>query len=150
MRLILWDAKIFWRMMNNYMIFIDRQVCWNSNRQLLFIVCRPRKTNVHLRQTNGSLPSLFTICRKKIYIYAHTHSETVAYICIQYICYIWNYTIHINVYIYIYIYTCGCFKQKPEAQAIFFNLFAHHSNGSLSFVCLLMKKQMEVIRLQRD
>ncbi len=91
---------------------------------------------------------------ENIYIYIRTHTlwnssvymYTVQYVL--YICDIWNYTIHINVYIYIYI--CGCFKQKPEAQAIFFNLFAHHSNGSLSFVCWLMKKQMEVIRLKMD
>ncbi len=39
-----------------------------------------------------------------------------------------------------------------EARAIFPNpsLFAHHANGSLSFVCFLVKKQTEVIRLQMD
>jgi hypothetical protein len=48
----------------------------------------------------------------------------------------------------------GDIKRKMEAQAIFFNLFcllfAHRANESLSFVCFLTKKQMEVIRLQMD
>jgi hypothetical protein len=56
----------------------------------------------------------------------------------------------------LYIYTvfiCCRFKRKTEAHAIFLFfclLFAHRTNGSLSFVRLFTKKQKEVIRLQMD
>ncbi len=45
---------------------------------------------------------------------------------------------------------CCRFKRETEAQAIsLIHLpFAHCANGSFSFVCLFLKKQMEVIRLQ--
>ncbi len=43
-------------------------------------------------------------------------------------------------------------KRKTEAQAIFLSRlpFAHCANRSLSFVRLLMKKQLEDISLQTD
>jgi hypothetical protein len=41
-------------------------------------------------------------------------------------------------------------KRKTEVQVIFLNPFAHLANESLSFVRVLMKKQMEVIRLKTD
>ncbi len=57
-------------------------------------------------------------------------------------------------YIYIYIYTAVS-SEKPEPRRfslICFNVCSLYKNGSLSFVCLLTKKQMEVngIRLQMD
>ncbi len=57
--------------------------------------------------------------------------------------------ISINIDIYIYILR---FQRKTEALAIFLNRlqFAYRTYGSLSFVCLLTKKQTEVIRLQTD
>jgi hypothetical protein len=41
-------------------------------------------------------------------------------------------------------------KRETEARRFFSNRlrFAHRANVSLSFVSLLMKKQMEVIRMQ--
>ncbi len=44
------------------------------------------------------------------------------------------------------------FRRKAEAQAISPNPlpFAHHANGSLSFVHLLTKKQTKVIRVEED
>ncbi len=48
---------------------IDGHVCWNSNHRLPFIVCQPRKTNVHFpfpfAANNVSLPFPFSICRKQ-------------------------------------------------------------------------------------
>jgi hypothetical protein len=41
-------------------------------------------------------------------------------------------------------------KLITEVQVIFLNSLAHLANGSLPFVRLLMKKQMEVIRLKTD
>jgi hypothetical protein len=41
-------------------------------------------------------------------------------------------------------------KRKPRRFPLFRLQFAHHANGSLSFVRLLIKKQTEVIRLQTD
>jgi hypothetical protein len=41
-------------------------------------------------------------------------------------------------------------KRKPPRFSLIRLLFAHHASGSLSFVCLLTKKQTEVIRLQTD
>jgi hypothetical protein len=50
---------------------------------------------------------------------------------------------------YIYIYAAvSNRKQKPRQFFLIRSPFAHHANRSLSFVCLLMKKQMEVICLQ--
>jgi hypothetical protein len=43
---------------------INGHVCWNSNSQLLFIICRPRKTNFHVPFpfTTNKLPfSLFCL-----------------------------------------------------------------------------------------
>ncbi len=59
--------------------------------------------------------------------------------------------IHLHVHIYIYTAVPDG-KRITESQAIFLNPFTvcSSSNGSLSFVCLLMKKQKEVIRLQTD
>jgi hypothetical protein len=39
---------------------------------------------------------------------------------------------------------------ETEVQAIFLNPFAYRANESLSFPCLLTKKQTEIIRLQTD
>jgi hypothetical protein len=48
---------------------IDGHVCWNSNHRWPFIVCQPRKTNVHFpfpfTANNVSLPVPFSICRKQ-------------------------------------------------------------------------------------
>jgi hypothetical protein len=54
-------------------------------------------------------------------------------------------------FLYIYIYMLP-FRRKAEAQAISPNPlpFAHHANGSLSFVHLLTKKQTKVIRVEED
>ncbi len=67
--------------------------------------------------------------------------------------------IHIYIYIYmlkwqhIYIYRdLSChFKRKVEAEAIFLNSFTVCSSCKQNFVvCMLSKKQREVIRLQMD
>ncbi len=59
-----------------YSTIIDRRVCWNCNRWLPFIVCRPRKTNFCfvLQQTNGScrfllvpFPGIYELKRQHIY-----------------------------------------------------------------------------------
>ncbi len=39
---------------------------------------------------------------------------------------------------------------KPKQFSLIRLAFAHHANGSLLFVCLLTKKQTEVIRLKTD
>jgi hypothetical protein len=39
-------------------------------------------------------------------------------------------------------------KRKPRRFSLIGLLFAHRANGGLSFVCLLTKKQTEVIHLQ--
>ncbi len=41
-------------------------------------------------------------------------------------------------------------KQKPGRFSLICLLCPHRPKGSLSFVCLRMKKQTEVIRLQTD
>ncbi len=41
-------------------------------------------------------------------------------------------------------------KREPRQFSLIRLPFAHRANGSLSFVCLLTKKQMEVIHLQTD
>jgi hypothetical protein len=41
-------------------------------------------------------------------------------------------------------------KQKPSQVSLLHLPGAHCANGSLSFVCLLTKTQMEVIRLRMD
>jgi hypothetical protein len=41
-------------------------------------------------------------------------------------------------------------KLKPRQFSLIRLPFDHHANRSLSFVCLLTKKQMEVIRLQTE
>ncbi len=50
------------------------------------------------------------------------------------------------MYIYIYIYLCCCFKRKRKPKQFYLIRlpFAHHTNGNLSFVRLLTKKQTEV------
>jgi hypothetical protein len=56
-----------------FIIAIDGHVCWNSNRQLQFTICRLRKTekqtsifHFSLQQTNGSLPFPFFVCSKQM------------------------------------------------------------------------------------
>jgi hypothetical protein len=50
-----------------------------------------------------------------------------------------------NTYIYT-VYAVGSNRKwKPRQFSLIQLLFAHRANGSLSFVCLLMKKQTEVI-----
>jgi hypothetical protein len=102
--------------------------------RLLFIVIAdlPKQMyffHVHLLQTNGNLPFLFSVCSKQVEV-------AVFYISTE------NKAVHIF---------CG-FKCKMEAQAISLIrlLFAHCANGSLLFVHLLTKNQMAVIRLQKD
>ncbi len=47
---------------------IDGQVCWNSNRRLPFIICRPRKTNFRFpfaankEILSSSFSSVFSVC----------------------------------------------------------------------------------------
>ncbi len=41
-------------------------------------------------------------------------------------------------------------KRKPRQFSLIRLPFAHRANGSSSFVCLLTKKQTEVIHLQTD
>jgi hypothetical protein len=79
---------------------IDRNLCWNRKRRLLFIVHRPRKTNF-------CVPFLFFVHiymlkRQHIYIYIYIH-------------------IYIYKYLYLYIHTsiCCCFRRKTKTQVIF-------------------------------
>jgi hypothetical protein len=81
-----------------------------------------------LQQTNGSC------C---LYFYTNTHIH---------IAHIYIYTC---IYTYIYIYAVipnG--KLKPRRFSLILLPFAHRANGSLTFICLLTKKQTEVICLQ--
>jgi hypothetical protein len=56
--------------------------------------------------------------------------------------------IYINIDIYVHMLP---FQRKTKALTIFLNRqFAYRAYGSLSFVCLLTKKQTEVVRLQTD
>ncbi len=65
------------------------------------------------------------------------------------------YTVYVYVYIHLYIkymlpYTKISFgKWKPRRFSLIRLPFARFANGSLSFVCLLMKKETEVIHLQK-
>jgi hypothetical protein len=97
-----------------------------KRQRLPFIVRLPKKTN---------------FCFPNTCIYTHIYIQI--YMCVN---------IHKHTYIHTYIYICCCFKQKTEARR--FSLIrlpsAHHANGSLPFVHLLTKKQIEVIRLQTD
>ncbi len=61
--------------------------------------------------------------------------------------YIYIYTENRTIYISVYAAVSNV-KWKPEAQAILRNPIAYHANGGLSFLHLLMKKQMEVSHLQ--
>jgi hypothetical protein len=49
-----------------------------------------------------------------------------------------------------YIYSIYIYILPAQAIFLYLLLFAHLANGSLLFVCLFTKKQMEVIRLQTD
>ncbi len=71
--------------------------------------------------------------------------------------FIYVYIYCIYVYIYTYIYTSiychftkiSYGKWKPWQFSLIRLPFAHCAKGSLSFVCLLMKKETEVIHLQK-
>jgi hypothetical protein len=68
--------------------------------------------------------------------------------------YVYIIYIHIHIHIHIPIYIMPLQtedgKWKPRCFSLIRLLFAHRTNGSLSFVRLLTKKQTEVIRLQKD
>jgi hypothetical protein len=67
--------------------------------------------------------------------------------------------LYLYLYLYVYIYTVHIYmllfqtengKRKPRQFSLIHLPFAHHANGSLSFVSLFTMKQMEDIRLQTD
>jgi hypothetical protein len=77
-------------------------------------------------------------------------------ICIYIYIYLYIY-IYIYLYIYMFVYIHICIyvyatvsngKRKPGRISLIHLPFAQCASGSLSFVCLLMKKQTEVIRLR--
>ncbi len=131
----------------------SRHVCWNSKCRLLLIVCRPRKTNFCCPFPFAANKRKFTVSVFRIYIYIHIHKyinvHTHIHIHIQYT--------HMHIYIYTYhiythIYVCICAavsngKRKPRRFSFIRLMFAHRSNGSLSFVCLLSKNQTEDVCL---
>ncbi len=106
-------------------ISIDGHVCWNSERRLSFIVCRPRKTNFFFRfpfaeNKRKFAASVFRF-KKQTEVAVSLSSVFPLYISL-------------SIYNYIYIYVCCCFKQKTVAQAIFFNPFAVCSSCIRKFV----------------
>jgi hypothetical protein len=102
--------------------------------KLQISVCRRQTEVCHSR---FRLPSLH------IYIYTVMKRQYIYYI-----------------YLYIYMYIYFKRKRKTEAQGNFLNPFtfthrtkaslSFRTKGSLSFVCLFMRKQKEVICLQTD
>jgi hypothetical protein len=58
--------------------------------------------------------------------------------------------IHTSAYIYILPFLTENRKQKPRCFALIHLWFAHCTTRNLSFIHLLMKKQMEVICLQTN
>ncbi len=80
------------------------------------------------QQTNGSCH--FPLVPFAVYVYMYTENGTV-YLG--------------TVYTYTYTYIYCCLKQKKEIHLP----FAHCTNGSF-VICPIAKKQMKVIRLQRD
>jgi hypothetical protein len=84
------------------------------------------------------------------YIYRYVYIYIYMYISIYKYIHIYIYTsVSISLYLlYSYIYAAvSNGKRKMEALLIFVNLLAHRANGSLSFVHLFTKGQMEVNRL---
>jgi hypothetical protein len=57
--------------------------------------------------------------------------------------------IYISISIYIYAAVSNG-KRKPRRFSLIRLPFANCANASLSFVCLLTKKQTEFVRLQTD
>jgi hypothetical protein len=95
----------------------------------------------------------FAISAFRIYVYekyTYYYITERIYIYIYTYIYIYRY-IYIYIQIHIYIYTSiSNGKWKPRHFSLIRLPFAHCTNGSLSFVRLLTKKQTEVIRLQTD
>ncbi len=89
---------------------------------LPFIVCQLRQTNFHFpfAANNGSLPFPIAANKQKLPFPA-------------------------RMFVYI-----RCRFKQPRRFFLISLAFTHHANGNLSFVCLLMKKQTEVILLQTD
>jgi hypothetical protein len=96
---------------------------------------------------NGSChfvsPYIFILKRQHIY---SMDIDILIYLLFIYI------HIFVSISICIYMYICCRSKQKTEAQAISFNPFTGCSLCKWKFVIFpfATKKQMEVIRLQRD
>jgi hypothetical protein len=82
---------------------IDVHVCWNSNRRLMFIVCRRRKTNF-------SFPFPFAAIKRKFAVSVFHLQQTNGNCCFHSVSvFVWGEVVGVCVYlqytfIYIYIY----------------------------------------------
>jgi hypothetical protein len=78
----------------------------------------------------------------------YVYTEMAALCMYIYIYYIYTHTQKMELY-YIYAAVLNG-KRKPRQFCLIHLLFAHRANGCLLVVCLLTKKQTEVVHLQRD
>ncbi len=97
----------------------DVHDCWNSKRRLLFILCRPRKTNFRFLLAENKRKLLFSV-----YIFI--------YICTS------MYVSTVYQYVYICTVYAAVSNWKQKVQAIFLNLFT---------VCSLCKRKFVICRL---
>ncbi len=99
-----------------------------------------------------SVSSVFTcivyIKRKRDFLYRYTCTYTYTYTS-TYTPYIYIYIL-IYIYIYIYIMPFQTENGSPRRFSLIHLPFALRTNGSLSFVRSLMKKQTEIIHLQTN
>ncbi len=102
-------------------IRVDGYDCWNSKRQLPFIVCRPRKTNFRF-------PCIFI--------------DMVAFVDI----YI-NIYLYIHIFRYLYLYISAAISNGKRKAGRFSSTrlpFAHRANGVCHLsVCLRRNKQKD-------
>ncbi len=120
-----------------------RNVCWNSNCRLPFFVCLPRKTNfcfpfpceANRRKSTISI-FRFAANKRKLLFFVSSWVGVCGCVCVRgvYVC---------LLFIFIFLFICCHFKQKRNLRRfpLIHLPFAHRAHRSLSFVCLLTKKQ---------
>ncbi len=110
-----------------YAVHIDGHVCWNNNRRLPFIVCRPRKTNFHF-------PFPLAANKQKYAVSVFPFQQTNGNCCFR------SFRLRC-VCMYIFIFYMLPFQTENGSLGDVPQLirlpFTHHVKGNLSFVYLL-------------
>ncbi len=131
-------------MLQDSTVVIDWDVFWNSHRQLPVFVCQ-------LRKINFRFPFPFAANRRKFAISILRLQQTngnCRFLLVPFFTFV---SVCIFIFILTFKYTFILqFQTHPRRFFLIRLPFAHCANGSLSFVRLLTKKQMEVICWQTD